>query len=405
MTRTVSKVDTFIVTVPRDTPYLGPLGAGERINERGYVVRKGNGTIYPTVDRSIAVRVTCSDGSEGWGEVWCNFPSVGGEHRARLIEIEGEMREALEAERQRALGAQADEADRRSEHGERAAVLAAVRPGCVGALAQVAAGREDQERLDQRAGQGDDVPVEAALPRGALGRGPQERRQAGQVLLALQRQDEAALVGQEVLTERRPELRHARRDLGDAGLVLGARRGDDAGPLVLGQLDQELTGATCTGMDQGNLAGLQVVAGVQQVVRGHALQHHRGRDLEVDAVGDADELVGRDEAGRRMCTERFRAGHRVTHVETGHIRAELHDPAGHLVPEHERRRARVVPFTFVNVLEIDAGGGHLDQDLPCLGPRAGERPHLEDLRAAVLRNHQCADVIGHVHRRYPVRIP
>lgn len=70
MTRTVSKVDTFIVTVPRDTPYLGPLGAGERINERGYVVRKGNGTIYPTVDRSIAVRVTCSDGSEGWGETY-----------------------------------------------------------------------------------------------------------------------------------------------------------------------------------------------------------------------------------------------------------------------------------------------------------------------------------------------
>jgi len=70
MNRAVSKVDTFIVSVPRDTPYLGPLGPGERINERGYVVRKGNGTIYPSVDRSIAVRVTCADGSEGWGETY-----------------------------------------------------------------------------------------------------------------------------------------------------------------------------------------------------------------------------------------------------------------------------------------------------------------------------------------------
>ncbi|MGN6482291.1 mandelate racemase/muconate lactonizing enzyme family protein [Luteibacter sp.] len=70
MSSPVSKVETYIVTVPRETPYLGPLGPGERINSRGYVVRKGNGTIYPSVDRSIAVRVTCEDGSEGWGETY-----------------------------------------------------------------------------------------------------------------------------------------------------------------------------------------------------------------------------------------------------------------------------------------------------------------------------------------------
>nr|WP_063573261.1 mandelate racemase/muconate lactonizing enzyme family protein [Luteibacter rhizovicinus] len=66
----VAKVETFIVTVPRDTPYLGPLGPSERVNSRGYVVRKGNGTIYPSVDRSIAVRITAADGSEGWGETY-----------------------------------------------------------------------------------------------------------------------------------------------------------------------------------------------------------------------------------------------------------------------------------------------------------------------------------------------
>ena len=70
MSRTVTKVETFVVTVPRDTPYLGPLGPGEHLNARGYVVRKGNGTIYPSVDRSVAVRITCADGSEGWGETY-----------------------------------------------------------------------------------------------------------------------------------------------------------------------------------------------------------------------------------------------------------------------------------------------------------------------------------------------
>jgi D-galactarolactone cycloisomerase len=35
---------------------------------------------------ALFVRATDEDGSTGWGEVWCNFPSVGAEHRARLIE-------------------------------------------------------------------------------------------------------------------------------------------------------------------------------------------------------------------------------------------------------------------------------------------------------------------------------
>ena len=34
----------------------------------------------------VLVRVTDTEGNEGWGEVWCNFPSVGAEHRARLID-------------------------------------------------------------------------------------------------------------------------------------------------------------------------------------------------------------------------------------------------------------------------------------------------------------------------------
>jgi L-alanine-DL-glutamate epimerase-like enolase superfamily enzyme len=35
---------------------------------------------------ALFVRVTDADDVQGWGEVWCNFPSVGAEHRARLIE-------------------------------------------------------------------------------------------------------------------------------------------------------------------------------------------------------------------------------------------------------------------------------------------------------------------------------
>jgi len=35
---------------------------------------------------ALFLRVTASDGAWGWGEVFCNFPQVGAEHRARLVD-------------------------------------------------------------------------------------------------------------------------------------------------------------------------------------------------------------------------------------------------------------------------------------------------------------------------------
>ncbi|QKH38365.1 mandelate racemase/muconate lactonizing enzyme family protein [Achromobacter pestifer] len=35
---------------------------------------------------ALLVRAEDADGAVGWGEIWCNFPSCGAEHRARLLE-------------------------------------------------------------------------------------------------------------------------------------------------------------------------------------------------------------------------------------------------------------------------------------------------------------------------------
>lgn len=66
----IAKVETFIVRIPRDVPYLGPLREGEFINEKGYLVRKGNRSIYPAADMSVLVRVTGESGEVGWGETY-----------------------------------------------------------------------------------------------------------------------------------------------------------------------------------------------------------------------------------------------------------------------------------------------------------------------------------------------
>jgi len=66
----VRSLEAFAVSLPRDVPYLGPLGPGESVNAKGYIVRRGNRTIYPVKDMSVLVRVTAADGTIGWGETY-----------------------------------------------------------------------------------------------------------------------------------------------------------------------------------------------------------------------------------------------------------------------------------------------------------------------------------------------
>ena len=53
MTDRIESVSAFVVEIPRDVPYLGPLRPGEFVNRRGYILRQGNRTLYPTADRSV----------------------------------------------------------------------------------------------------------------------------------------------------------------------------------------------------------------------------------------------------------------------------------------------------------------------------------------------------------------
>jgi D-galactarolactone cycloisomerase len=66
----ISDVTVYIVTIPRDMPYLGPPGAEDIAIGSDYMIRAGNGTVYPLVDRSVAVRVRTKGGAVGWGETY-----------------------------------------------------------------------------------------------------------------------------------------------------------------------------------------------------------------------------------------------------------------------------------------------------------------------------------------------
>jgi L-alanine-DL-glutamate epimerase-like enolase superfamily enzyme len=62
----IRKLEAFCYRYPLSTPVVTSFG---RMLDRPAVI----------------VRVEDGDGLAGWGEVWANFPSVGAEHRARLI--------------------------------------------------------------------------------------------------------------------------------------------------------------------------------------------------------------------------------------------------------------------------------------------------------------------------------
>ena len=70
MSDVVKSVEAFTLTLPRDTPYLGAPRAGEEPNEKGYLVREGNRTVYPIFDRSIVVRIETVNSVIGWGETY-----------------------------------------------------------------------------------------------------------------------------------------------------------------------------------------------------------------------------------------------------------------------------------------------------------------------------------------------
>jgi D-galactarolactone cycloisomerase len=63
----LARVEAVVLRVPIDEP-----------------VQTSFGTMF---DRpAVLVRLEDEEGAVGWGEIWCNFPGVGAEHRARLLE-------------------------------------------------------------------------------------------------------------------------------------------------------------------------------------------------------------------------------------------------------------------------------------------------------------------------------
>jgi galactonate dehydratase len=66
----IKSLEVFPLSIPRPTPYLGPLEEGVIPNNQGYFVRPGNKSIYSIHDHSVLVKLTTESGLVGWGETY-----------------------------------------------------------------------------------------------------------------------------------------------------------------------------------------------------------------------------------------------------------------------------------------------------------------------------------------------
>lgn len=109
---TIARIDTFILRVPISVSVRTSFGL---MHERP----------------ALLVRLADTEGGEGWGEVWCNYPACGAEHRARLLEsVFRPLLEGLKVAQPAAATATL----------ERATRILAVQAGEAGPFAQVIAG-------------------------------------------------------------------------------------------------------------------------------------------------------------------------------------------------------------------------------------------------------------------------
>ena len=123
---------------------------------------------------------------------------------------------------------------------------------------------------------------------------------------------------------------------------------------------------------------------------GQALEHARGDVGVRDVVGDADRGTGgeRDEFG--VGTGGRAPGDAVAGAEAGDVGADGEDGARALAARDEGGAERSAALAFVDVLEVDPGGGQADQQVAGAGSRVGAFGLGQDFGAAVPLGHYCA---------------
>ena len=122
------------------------------------------------------------------------------------------------------------------------------------------------------------------------------------------------------------------------GLLLGGDHADHGGAEMLCPLAHDQPDTAGRGVDDDGVARLHAIGAAEQVLRGQALQHHRGGGVEFDTVGQLDQAVGRDHPLGGIGADRAGGiGDAIADGNLGDAGADRQHAPGTLHPDAGRR--------------------------------------------------------------------
>ena len=128
---------------------------------------------------------------------------------------------------------------------------------------------------------------------------------------------------------------------------------------------------------------LTLVGAADEVLRGHALEHHRGCGVEVDGVGEMDQAVRGDDAGGGVGADRAAGiGDAVAGFDGGDVVADGHDGAGAFHAGGGGEGGFIEAGAEIDVDIVEADGGVFDEGFAGTGVRRGDVLPFHHLRAA-----------------------
>ena len=123
-----------------------------------------------------------------------------------------------------------------------------------------------------------------------------------------------------------------------------------------------------------------------EILGRHSFQHHTGRLLVGDRLGQLDETIGREGPFDAIAADASGIGDAVTDPEVPHALADGGDLSRPLGPDDERQAAgrRIEAGAIVGIDEVDATGVVPDDDLACLHGGSRDVLEVQDLRSTRL---------------------
>ena len=144
--------------------------------------------------------------------------------------------------------------------------------------------------------------------------------------------------------------------LGDLGLFLRADGADDGGAEIVCPLAGNQADAARSGVDQAYSAFFHLVGFVQQILHGHAFEHHAGSLIIGNIVRQFYCTIGRHQPLGGIAAQGTNKGHAITYLEVGDAWADGHDFAGAFIAGNKRHsdRRRIHPHAEIRIDEIYA---------------------------------------------------